>query len=93
MADDINDLCGRLTLSDGENAGIVISEMEIAETMAMGARCLVGRFLTDKKINKDVFRSMMLRLWKPQEEVRFQEVQEHFWLLEFSVIEDKKGFS
>ncbi|GLT68155.1 hypothetical protein SLA2020_404130 [Shorea laevis] len=32
---------------------------------------------------------MMLRLWKPQGTIRFQEVQESLWVLEFSVAADK----
>lgn len=86
---DINNLCGRLTLSDGEKEGIIISEAEIVDARAKGDWCLVGRFIIDKKINKEAFRSMMLRLWNLHEGVRFQEVQEHLWLIEFSAANDK----
>ncbi|GLT77192.1 hypothetical protein SLA2020_488010 [Shorea laevis] len=54
------------------------------------AKCLVGKIGTEKKINRDAFRSLLLRLWNPLGAVVFKEVQHHLWIFEFSEIIDKE---
>lgn len=90
MATDIDELCGQLTLSEGEQEGIHIEEGEISMMRAKVARSLVGRLGTEKRINREAFRSMMLRLWKPRGSVVFKEVQDRLWLFEFSNNFDKE---
>ncbi|GLT62155.1 hypothetical protein SLA2020_348130 [Shorea laevis] len=89
MATELDELCGRLTLSEGEKEGIQIEEGEISVMRDKVARSLVGRLGTDKKINREAFRILMLRLWKPTGTVIFKEVQDHLWIIEFSDGNDK----
>jgi hypothetical protein len=65
MADVLEEMCGRISLTDGEKEGILISEGEIADLQDKGSRCLVGRLGTDKRIYKDAFRTLLTRLWRP----------------------------
>lgn len=75
LVSDINELCGKLTLSEGEKEGIQIHAGEITAVREKVAKCLVGKVATDKKINREAFKSLLLRLWKPQGSVVFKEVQ------------------
>ena len=43
MAEELEDLCGNISLSEGEKFGIRIQEGEIAEARERGTRCLVGK--------------------------------------------------
>lgn len=53
------------------------------------ARCLVGCIGTEKKINREAFRSLMTRLWKLKGSVVFKEFEDHHWIFEFSDLHDK----
>lgn len=89
MAAEIESLCGRLSLSGGEQEGIQILDEELSEGRAQMARSLVGRIGSTKRINREAFRTLMMRLWKPMGSVEFKEIQEHLWLFEFSHERDK----
>jgi hypothetical protein len=86
---DIDLLCGRLSLSEGEKEGIQITEGEITKERAKVARCLVGRVGTEKKVNREAFRSLLTRLWKPLGRITFKEIQHRIWLFEFSDAGDR----
>lgn len=90
MAEEIEVLCGRISLFDREKEEISISEGEIAVLRERGSRCLVGRIGTEKRINREAFRTLLTRLWRPLGQVIFQAVQEHLWIFEFSDGDDKR---
>lgn len=90
MAKALEALCGRISLSDGEKTGISISEGEVADLQDKGARCLVGRLGTEKKINKEAFRSLLTHLWRPVGRVIFKEIQDNLWVFEFSNSNDMR---
>ncbi|GLT69909.1 hypothetical protein SLA2020_420210 [Shorea laevis] len=89
METDLDVLCGRLSLSEKEKEGIHISEGEVTVGKTKLARCLVGKLGTEKRINREAFRSLLTRLWKPKGSVEFKEVQDHLWIFEFSDVLDK----
>jgi predicted DNA-binding antitoxin AbrB/MazE fold protein len=62
MPTDLEKLCSKITLSEGEKVGITIIEDEIAEVCMIGEQCLVGRIWAEKQINKDAFKSVLSRL-------------------------------
>lgn len=62
MGDDLETLCGRISLIGGEQVGIKISEGEIVDGREKGERCLVGRIRDEKKLNKDAFRTVLSRI-------------------------------
>ncbi|GLT53996.1 hypothetical protein SLA2020_272300 [Shorea laevis] len=90
MDGSLEEIWGRMSLSEGEKQGISISEGEVAILKEKGSRCLVGRIGTEKKVNKEAFKSLFLRLWRPVGEVYFKEIQEHLWIFEFSNWDDKR---
>lgn len=90
MVDELEVLCGRISFSDREKEGISISEGEVAILQEKRSRCLVGRFGTEKRVNREAFKSLLTRIWRPVGCVIFQEVQEHLWIFEFSDGDDKQ---
>lgn len=90
MAEDLEELCGRISHSDRENEGISINEGEIAVLCVKGSRCLVGHLDTEKWINNDAFRSLLTWLWRPGGSVLFQKIHEHLWIFKFSDGDDKR---
>jgi hypothetical protein len=43
MADEIERLCSKVSLTEGEKEGIQVHEGEIAEGREIGEKCLVGK--------------------------------------------------
>jgi hypothetical protein len=74
MGDDLETLCGRISLIGGEKVGIKILEGEVSADREKGERCLVGRIGDDKKINKGAFQNFLLQLWRTVGTVIFNEV-------------------
>lgn len=64
MAEELEEMCGRISLSDSEKEGISITKGDIAMLKERGTRCLVGRLVTEKRINKEAFCSLLTRLWR-----------------------------
>ena len=59
MADEIEELCGKVSLNEGEKHGLKIVEGEISEAQEQGKRCLVGRLWARKRTNKEAFISVL----------------------------------
>lgn len=83
MAESIENLCGKLTLLEGEKKGITITEGEVEEARAQGGRCLIGRIWTEKTVNKEAFKTVLSRVWRTVRAVIFQELSDNVWLFEF----------
>ncbi|XP_059446458.1 uncharacterized protein LOC132178004 [Corylus avellana] len=90
MADELEKLCGKITLTEGERVGVVICEGEIADGREKGERCLVGRIGGERRVNKEVFRFVLSRIWRLSGSVLFKEVLDNVWVFEFEEISDKR---
>jgi hypothetical protein len=80
MAEELEELCGNISLTEGEKSGINISEGEVVEAREKGTRCLVGKIWFGKRINKDAFKQVLSRLWRTRRGVIFKEVQDNLWI-------------
>jgi hypothetical protein len=90
MEELIESMEGSMKLSEGEQTGILITEEDIAELSLKSGRCLIGRLMSDRRIRKEAFCTLMVRLWKMEGEVTFKELYDNIWLLEFSTVTDKR---
>lgn len=90
MRDNLETLCGRMSLVGGEKMGIKIMEGEVAANREKRERCLVGRVGDGKKVNKEAFKNVISQLWRTVGIVTFNEVQESIWLFEFADVDDNK---
>lgn len=89
MANLLEELCGNMSLTEGEKVGLTITKDATADLRLKGGKCLIGRLSSKRRIQKEVFRSMMARLWKTMGNVVFKELHENLWLFEFSTEGDK----
>ena len=89
MSDCLEVLCGRISLTEGERIGIQVTDEEVADTRALGGKCLVGKVWTEKTINKEAFRSVLTGIWRIVGGVKIKELQDSLWLFEFSDVVDK----
>jgi hypothetical protein len=70
--------------------GITIGDEETEDLQVKGSKCLVGRLGVPKKLNKEAFKSLLLRIWRTMGRVFFKEIQDKLWLFEFDDDSDKK---
>jgi hypothetical protein len=59
MTEAIEELCGKMTLTEGESVGLTISEDDTADLRVHSGRCLVGKLLSDRLLQREAFRSLM----------------------------------
>jgi len=79
-----------MNLLEGEKRSITITEDDTADLRMLSGRCLVGRIMSERRIQKEAFRTLMARLWKRAVNVLFKELHENIWLIEFSTEADKR---
>jgi hypothetical protein len=90
MGDDLETLCGRISLIGGEKEGIKILEGKVEADREKGKRCLVGRIRDERKVNKEAFKDVLTRIWCIVGTMTFIEVQDNVWLFKFTDVDDKK---
>jgi hypothetical protein len=88
MAEQLEELCGNISLSEGERTGITITEGEIQEARVQGGRCLVGRLWMSRRVNKEAFKEVLTRAWRITRGVIFKELNDNIWLFEFEEVDD-----
>jgi hypothetical protein len=89
MADEIERLCSKVSLTEGEKEGIQVLEGEIVEGREIGERCLVGKLWSGKRVNREAFQTQLSRIWRLVGTVVFKDLQDNLWLFEFTEEEDK----
>jgi len=90
MEELVDKLGGGMSLLEGEKTGIMITEDDTTDLRMRSGRCMVGRVMSERRIQKDAFRALMARLWKTSGTVVFKELHENIWLIEFSSEADKR---
>jgi hypothetical protein len=90
MEELVDNLGGSMKLTEGEKLGISITEHDTADLWLKSGRCLVGRLLSERWVQKDAFQAMMARLWKMLASVNFKELYDNLWLLEFANESNKR---
>jgi hypothetical protein len=83
MEELIESMGDRIKLTEGERKGITIIEFYTADLRARSECCLLGRLISDRRIQKEAFKALMTRLWKTLEAVAFKELLDNLLLLEF----------
>ncbi|XP_062145994.1 uncharacterized protein LOC133853965 [Alnus glutinosa] len=79
-----------MTLTEGEKLGIIINEDDTADLCSKSGLCLIGRLLSERRVQKEAFQIMMSRLWQTLASVTFKEIHDNLWLLEFANESDRR---
>jgi hypothetical protein len=90
MEELVEKLGGSMRLLEGERTSIVITEDDTADLRLENGRCLIGRIMSERRIQKEAFRAFMARLCKTSGKVAFKELHDNIWLIEFSTEADKR---
>ncbi|XP_042969037.1 uncharacterized protein LOC122301714 [Carya illinoinensis] len=80
----------RLHLSNEETTVIKI-QAEDSRTKAVRENvCVVGRILSEKGVNNEAFRNTMTQVWRLEGWVRFKDLNDQCFLIEFQKMQDKE---
>jgi hypothetical protein len=90
MEEILKSLYGNMTMMVGEKIGITITEDDTADLRMKSGMCLIGSIMFERRIQKEEFRTLMLRLWRTSDNITFKELDENLWLTEFSNEGDKR---
>jgi hypothetical protein len=90
MTEGNGNVLGGFPLSKREQKEIVVAESAIQELCNKGSLCLVGRLGVPKKLNKEAFKAVLQRIWRPSGRLVVKEIKENLWLFEFLEERDKQ---
>lgn len=90
MDDDLERMCSKISLTNGEKIGINVSEGDVVDIREKSKNCLVGKLWTEKPVNKEAFKTVLSRIWRLAGRVVFKELQDNCWLFDFSTKDDKR---
>ncbi|XP_042950139.1 uncharacterized protein LOC122282255 [Carya illinoinensis] len=80
----------RLNLSNEETTIIKI-QAEDSRTKAIRENaCVVGRILSEKGVNNEAFRNTIAQVWRLEGWVRFKDLNDQCFLIEFQKVQDKE---
>ncbi|XP_042974643.1 uncharacterized protein LOC122306275 [Carya illinoinensis] len=80
----------RLNLSMTESEVLKIPSTRSKQDLQRRKHCIVGGVLTKKDINSEAFRSTMSQVWRLEGWVKFKELGDHKFLIEFQLLVDKE---
>ena len=63
--EDITDRYGRVSIEDDEEVGLVIEQPEESDVPTSMQWCFVGRFLTNRMINRHSMKTTLAMIWRP----------------------------
>lgn len=69
--------------------GVLALDKDIEQTLLQGQFCLVGKIMTERKINHEAFKLTMLKVWKVGAVMCIVEVEGNLFLLEFGSYVDR----
>ncbi|TXG73278.1 hypothetical protein EZV62_001857 [Acer yangbiense] len=86
---EISQLCEGLSLADEDEAVREIAEEDIQDGAEDVDKCLVGRVLLGKKVNRDAFKGLIVQIWSPFGQVEVELVGENTFMFYFINKEDR----
>lgn len=90
MAEEIETLWQRISLTEEEDQNIVLGSSSTKAAKEIGKNCLVMKILSRKSIMLDALRKNLRMLWKPSKGVQIMEIEDDMYMVEFGDGKDKK---
>ncbi|XP_042953524.1 uncharacterized protein LOC122290065 [Carya illinoinensis] len=87
--EEMEEVWKRLRLNDEEEQPIEIQQNTIGALRLKGERSLVGKIISDRRIGKEVVRSMMENVWKVSKPLEFYEIRSNCFITTFVTRRDK----
>jgi hypothetical protein len=89
MAEELINLWRDWSLLAEEGARIVVKKPTIGGLVTRGNSCLVGKFMVDHFVRKEVIKQYLIKGWKPTETISLKVVGENMVLIDFEHFWDK----
>lgn len=89
-SDYISNLCASLSLDEEEDTHVPLSDDQKLRERARLGRCLVGKDLCAKVVNRDAFNIAMIRAWSTVKDVVIESLEENKFIFYFSNGADKR---
>ncbi|KAL5851629.1 hypothetical protein ACOSQ3_006747 [Xanthoceras sorbifolium] len=81
--EDLESLCASLSLKEEAAAMMPIDRNLLVQGQNKVALCLVGKFLVNKLVNREVFRSPISKIWKITQGVEIEVIQDNIYAFHF----------
>ncbi|KAL5739724.1 hypothetical protein ACOSQ2_028904 [Xanthoceras sorbifolium] len=81
--DELESLCASLSLIEKEGLVMPLDRSFQVQGHKKVAYCLVGKFLTNKLVNRDAFRATIAKIWKTTQGVEIEVIQEKVYAFHF----------
>ncbi|XP_030936068.1 uncharacterized protein LOC115961187 [Quercus lobata] len=90
MAEELEILWRKLTVTDEEEESVILDMECTRATKDMGKNCLVMKVLSRRGVMLDALRKNIRMLWKPNKSIQISAIEEEVFLVEFDDERDKK---
>ena len=90
MAEELEELWKKLTVTEEENEDIVLGSNSTRVAKEVGKNCIVMKVLTQRCVSVDALKKNLRMLWKPNKGLQVAEIEDNLFLAEFGDSWDKK---
>ncbi|XVF24670.1 hypothetical protein REPUB_Repub13aG0147300 [Reevesia pubescens] len=89
MAEDLEALWARLSLTENEKVEVVLGEDSFEDSLLAGHFCLIGKAFTHKVVNLEAMRTVFQKVWKVRSGLQVSEVGDKIFAFIFEDIKKK----
>ena len=90
MADELEELWKKLTVTEEEEEDIILGSNSTKVAKEAGKNCIIMKVLTQHSVNVEALKKNMRMLWKPNKGLQVSEIEDNLYLAEFGDSRDKK---
>ncbi|XP_042950312.1 uncharacterized protein LOC122282425 [Carya illinoinensis] len=90
MAEDLEFLYGKMSLIETEKEVVAVDDEIVQENLVRGKKCLIVQLLTTKHYNKEAFKQVLRKIWRPLQPLRLQSLGTKFLIAEFEDVKDQE---
>lgn len=83
MDGNLEDICERLSLTKFEQKAIQIDYGQLFEVIAKGTNYPLAKLHSVRPYNKEAFKAIMKKIWKPTRLMKFHELVQDLMMVEF----------
>ena len=90
MAEELEELWSKLSFTEEEDEGISLGSNSTKAARDRGRFCVILKILSQRSVNVEALRKNLNMLWKPRKSIKFSELEEDLFLVEFGDERDKR---
>ena len=90
MTEELEELWSKLSFTKEEDEGITLGSNSTKVAKERGRFCVVLKILSHRSVNVEALKKNLNMLWKPSKGIKFSELEEDLFLVEFGDERDKR---